>query len=292
VKIVFTAGRVTLFLSLSNTGLNNSALMKYLFDSWGTIVSRIKEARHAMLMFDFDGTLTPIVDTPEIAVLHEQTRKLLKSLTRGHNFTVAIVSGRAINDLQSRVAVSGIIYAGNHGLEIQGPGVSFVHPITDEIKPILRIMGLVLKKTLSTIRGVIVEDKGLTLSVHYRLVDDEKEHEVRSIVENTVGIAERLGKIRTTPGKKVHEVRPNVSWDKGKAVKYLMKRYGKGGRMSKLLPIYLGDDLADEDAFRVVENYGGIAVYIGGENRLSVASYYLSSSGEVDQLIKELLRLN
>ena len=277
---------------MSVTGPNESVLMKYLFDSWETIVSKIKEARHAMLMFDFDGTLTPIVDTPEMAKLYEQTRVLLKSLARSHNFTVAVVSGRAINDLQCKVAVPGIIYAGNHGLEIEGPGMSFVHPIIDEIKPVLRVIGLVLKKTLGTMRGVVVEDKGLTLSVHYRLVDDEKAYEVKSIVENTVGVAEVLGKVRTTPGKKVHEVRPNVPWDKGKAIKYIMKRYGKGGRKSGLLPIYLGDDLTDEDAFSVVESYGGIAVYVGGENNLSIASYYLNSSGEVDELIKELLRLD
>lgn len=266
--------------------------MKYLFDSWENIAGQIREASHTMLMFDFDGTLTPIVDTPEMAMLHEQTRRLLKSLARNRNFTLAIISGRSITDLQCKVAVPGIIYAGNHGLEINGPRLVFVHPLTDEIKPIMRLMGLVLRKALREIRGVIVEDKGITLSVHYRLVDDEKAKRVEDMVENTLGVATALGKVRTTVGKKVHEIRPNVSWDKGKAVKYIMKRYRKGGRRSGILPIYLGDDLTDEDAFRVVESYGGVAVYIGGENNQSFASYYLNSADEVEQLIKELLTLD
>lgn len=267
--------------------------MKYLFDSWENIAGQIREASHTMIMFDFDGTLTPIVDTPEMANLYEESRRLLKGLARCRNFTVAIISGRAINDLQCKVAVSGIIYAGNHGLEIQGPsGLNFVHPITEEFKPILRLMGLVLRKALREIRGVIVEDKGITLSVHYRLVDDETAKRVEDIVENKLGVATALGKVRITEGKKVHEVRPNVSWDKGKAVKYIMKRYRKGGRGSGMLPIYLGDDLTDEDAFRVVESYGGVAVYIGGENNQSFASYYLNSADEVEQLITELLTLD
>ncbi len=266
--------------------------MKYLFGSWENIVKRIREASHILLVFDFDGTLTPIVDTPEMAILKEQTRKLLKSLTRNRKFTLAIISGRSITDLQSKVAVPSIIYAGNHGLEIEGLGLNFAHPITDEIRPIMRLIGLVLKKALGGIRGVIVEDKGITLSVHHRLVDGEKTEKVEDIVENTLGVATALGKVRTTAGKKVHEVRPNVSWDKGKAVKYIMKRYGRGGRRSGILPIYLGDDLTDEDAFRVVESYGGVAVYVGGENNRSIASYYLNSSDEVEQMIKELLTLN
>lgn len=266
--------------------------MYYLFDAWETIANRIRTARHTLLMFDFDGTLTPIVDTPEMAKLHEESRKLLKSLARCRKFTIAVVSGRAINDLQCKVAVPGIIYAGNHGLEIQGLDLDFVHPITEEVRPLLRILGLVLKKALGAIRGVIVEDKGLSLSVHYRLVDDQEVDQVNDIFESTVGVAAVLGKVRTTSGKMVREVRPAVPWDKGKAVKLLMRRYGRGGRQSGLLPIYLGDDLSDEDAFKVIESYGGVAVYVGAENNQSAASYYLKSTGEVDDFIKELLRLD
>ena len=266
--------------------------MQYLFDAWQIIVDKIRTASHTLFMFDFDGTLTPIVDTPEMAELHEESRELLKSLARCSNSTVAIISGRAINDLQSKIGIPGIIYAGNHGLEIQGPDLAFVHPITEEVGPVVRMVALLLKKALGAIRGAIVEDKGLTLSVHYRLVDDQEVDEVKDILDSTVGLAAVLGKVRTSSGKMVHEIRPAVPWNKGKAVKLLMKRYGKGGWQSGLLPIYVGDDLTDEDAFQVIENYGGVTVYVGGENHQSSASYYLKSTGEVANLIKELLRLN
>jgi trehalose 6-phosphate phosphatase len=266
--------------------------MQYLFDSWESVTNKIQAARHVLLMFDFDGTLTPIVDTPEIADLHVQTRVLLRGLSRYKKFTVAVISGRALNDLQSKIAVPGIIYAGNHGLEIEGPELSFIHPITEEIKPALRIMGIVLKKALGAIQGAMVEDKGITLSIHYRLVDDGKAQQVKDIVENTVGVAEMLGKVRTRSGKMVYEIMPAVSWDKGKAVKYIMKRYGRGGRQSGLLPIYFGDDLTDEDAFKVIESYGGTAIYVGDENKQSAAGYYLKSNWEVDDFMRLLLRLN
>ena len=105
--------------------------------------------------------------------------------------------------------------------------------------------------SLSSIKGVLVEDKGITLSVHYRQVEEEIAGDIRRIVEKIVTGPVALGMVKITTGKKVIEVRPAVNWDKGKAIRLLMKRYGKGGRNSGLLPIYLGDDRTDEDGFQL-----------------------------------------
>jgi trehalose 6-phosphate phosphatase len=111
-------------------------------------------------------------------------------------------------------------------------------------------------------QGSEVEDKGITWR-HYRQADEEKVNDVENLVKRAlVGPASSIFKI--TSGKKVYEVRPAANWDKGKAIRLLMKKYGKGGRLSGLLPIYLGDDLTDEDGFRIIEKYGkGITVYVG-----------------------------
>jgi trehalose-phosphatase len=122
---------------------------------------------------DYDGTLTPIVERPELAKLPEETCKLLQHLTTRPHFTLGIISGRALADLKALVNLKGILYAGNHGFEIEGPGLSFISPIADEIKPLIRILRQVLNMGVSTIKGVLVEDKGVTLSVHYRQVADE-----------------------------------------------------------------------------------------------------------------------
>lgn len=264
--------------------------MEQLISSWPTIAARLRSARHVLLMTDFDGTLTPIAERPELADLSPATRSILQSLARLPDFTIGVISGRALVDLREKVGVSGLVYAGNHGLEIEGQGISLVHPIAEEMEPVLRVLQYVLSSALRTIKGAFVEDKKLSLSVHYRLVDESQSAKVENIVREVVGRAEAAGQAKITRGKKVYEVRPSVTWDKGKAVKLLMKKYGKGGRKSGLVPLYLGDDLTDEDGFRAIEAYGmGISVFVGEAGERSNARYCLKSPAEVFVFLKMLL---
>lgn len=267
--------------------------MEHLLSAWNFIAEQIQAAKHVLLLSDFDGTLAPIVDRPELAVIPETTCRLLEALTHDPCFTVGVISGRALSDLKERVNIDGIIYAGNHGFEIEGPGLNFINPIAEEIKPFFRIVRQILGLTLGAIKGVLVEDKGLTLSIHYRQAQEEKARDIRTIVERTVNGLPARGLFKVTSGKKVYEVRPAVDWDKGKAIRMLMKRYGKGDRQSGLLPIYLGDDLTDEDGFRIFEKHGdGIAVHVGGVNVHSAARYYLDSPDEVVVFLDRVLDIS
>jgi trehalose 6-phosphate phosphatase len=215
---------------------------------------------------------------------------MLQELRRVHNMTLGVISGRALDDIKNKVGVKGIIYAGNHGLEIEGPGISFINPLADEIKPLIKMISYILHKTFETARGVFVEDKGLSLSVHYRLAEDSQTENVKSTLEHVVGGAQASGKIKISNGKKVFEVKPGVEWDKGKAIKLLMKKYGKGGRHSGLVPIFLGDDLTDEDGFKVIEKYGnGFSIFVGEPNMDTSARYYLNSPPEVEIFFSWLL---
>jgi trehalose-phosphatase len=264
--------------------------MEHLLSIWPRVLEQTRKAKHILFLSDFDGTLAPIVEKPEMAVMGENTRRLLQKLTEDRHFTVGIVSGRALADLKDKVNIKGIIYAGNHGFEIEGPGLNFINPVVDEIKPLFRIVRQILTLTLSSIKGVLVEDKGITLSVHYRQVDDEKAQDVKSLIERTINGPASQGLFKMTSGKKVYEVRPAVNWDKGKAIRLLIKRYGKGGRENGLLPIYLGDDLTDEDGFQIIENYGqGISVRVGEPCSGSLARYFLNSSSEVHYFLFRLL---
>lgn len=264
--------------------------MEHLLSVWPRVALQLRDARHILLLTDYDGTLTPIVERPELANLPESTRLIFEALAGRYEFTVGVISGRALADLKDKVGIRGIIYAGNHGMEIEGPGISFVNPMAEEFRPILRIVHHVLSRALGRIRGVIVEDKGLSLSVHYRLVEEDKAEEVKKTFERIAGGAQAVGKVKITSGKKVYEVRPAVTWDKGRAIKLLMKKYSKGGRKSGLLPIYLGDDLTDEDGFRVIENYGnGLSVFVGAKGQHSAARYFLKSPAEVTEFLEILL---
>ena len=264
--------------------------MEHLLSAWPRVIKQLRSASHVLLLLDYDGTLTPIAPRPELADLPESVRQLLEALARQRRLTLAIISGRALVDIKEKVGISSLVYAGNHGLEIEGPGISFVSPLAEEFKPVLRRMYHLLSQALGAVKGVLVEDKGLTLSVHYRQVADDKGKEVRSTFERITGDAARLGRIRITSGKKVYEIRPAVAWDKGKVVKILMEKCGEGERKSEPLPIYIGDDLTDEDAFRAIEHYGGgISVFVGGGDSPSSARYFLQSPDEVAKFLSLLL---
>jgi trehalose 6-phosphate phosphatase len=148
----------------------------------------------------------------------------------------------------------------------------------------------ILTTTLGSIKGVFVEDKGLTLSVHYRQADETRTQTVQQIADQSLKGPLLTGILKITQGKKVVEVRPAVSRDKGRAIRLLMKRHGKGGKQSGLIPIYLRDDLTDEDGFKMIARYGqGISIYVGDEPEKSIAAYFLKSTEEVPVLIDKLL---
>lgn len=262
--------------------------MQHLFSAWQEVAPRLKEAGQILLLSDYDGTLSPIVERPEMAELPQKTRSLLQKLVRRHNFTVGIISGRALNDLKSRVGLGGITYAGNHGLEIEGPGFTFISPLAEEVKPLLRLLHLVLSRALKAIRGAFVENKGLTLSVHYRQVEDSQSKEVKGTFESVVALSRAVGKIRTTKGKKVYEIMPAVDWDKGRAIELLLERHGRGVKREPLL-VFLGDDLTDEDGFRAIGKHNGISIFVGDEGSKSQANYFLRSPAEVEKFLELLL---
>lgn len=262
--------------------------MQHLFSVWQDIARSLKAAKRVLLLCDYDGTLTPIVERPELAQLSEKTRQLLLALARQSHFTVGVISGRALTDLKQKVGISGIIYAGNHGLEIEGPGIGLVNPLAEEMRPMFRLIHQVLSKSMAPIRGVLVENKGLSLSIHYRMVEDDKSEEVRNVFEKVIATARSLGKVRITTGKKVYEVRPPVDWDKGKAISLLIEKYGKLKARSELLPMFLGDDQTDEDGFKAIESHGGISILVGEDTAGSAARYYLKSPDEVQQFLSML----
>lgn len=261
--------------------------MDNLLFAWPEVVRRVRNAGHILLLSDYDGTLTPIVERPELAELSGTTRILLQKLAHRRNCQVGIISGRAICDLKEMVGMDGIIYAGNHGLEIEGPGFKFINPLAEELKPLLKLLHQVLGRTLTVIKGAFVEDKGLTLSIHYRQVDESQVSEVTSSIESIVSTSRAVGKVKTTTGKKVYEVRPAVDWDKGKAIQLILDKHIP--KKGKPLVIFVGDDRTDEDGFKVVNRYGGISIFIGEENAESNANYCLHSCNEVERFLELLL---
>ena len=237
-------------------------------------------------MFDYDGTLTPIVARPELALLSGDTRRLLTLLSGMARFTVGVVSGRELADLESLVAIPGLVYAGNHGLEMSGAGMEYVHPGAPEFVDTLVEVGGLLEQKLADVPGILVDNKRLTLTVHFRNTPDsyraQVEHTVVAVTKPNVD----SGQLKITRGKGLLEVRPNIDWGKGNAIERIHQNCGDSP-----LPVFFGDDETDEEGFAVVQHVGGIAVYIGGTRRNTKALHQLESPGEVAQVLELLTQL-
>ncbi|HEX6940375.1 MAG TPA: trehalose-phosphatase [Longimicrobiales bacterium] len=238
-----------------------------------------------LLALDFDGTLVPIAPRPEAAVLSGEARSLVARLAARPDTDVAVVSGRALEDIRAKVGLDGVYYAGNHGLEIEGPGVQRVHADAVAARPRIEACAAELREALAGIEGVVLEDKGVTLSVHYRLVASEEEvARVRATVLRVCGGREG---VRITEGKRVLEARPAADWDKGHATRFLLKALELDA-LPRSPAIFIGDDLTDEDAFRALRGRGDGVLVAAGEPSETAATAVLHSTDEVLELLAAL----
>jgi trehalose 6-phosphate phosphatase len=251
------------------------------------LTTRLRAARAAaglmLVGLDFDGTLAPIVPRPDDAALPATTRPVLEQLAQRRDTRVALVSGRSLRDLRERVGIGGLFYAGNHGLEIEGPAVHRVHAEAEASMERLGVLARRLEARLAGLDGVIVEDKGLTLSVHYRLVNDATaEARVRAQVHD---VCAGVPGLRLTAGKKVVEIRPDVDWHKGRALRFLRDTLTAGHMRAPVL--FIGDDRTDEDAFREVGD-DGCAIFVGEPIADSAAHASLPDVASVARFLREL----
>jgi len=221
---------------------------------------------------DFDGTLSPIASTPHEPEIADACRDALAALVAHPGVTVGVVSGRALADLKDRVGVQGVAYAGNHGLELEYRGETEVHPTAATHRPHLREVRRELEDRVGDVRGCEVEDKELTLSVHYRRTPPAVVEDVRDGVRDVVPEDDR--DLRVGEGKAVLEVRPAIEWDKGSAVLYLLEHLEDVRRV-----VYVGDDVTDEDAFEVLDE-ADVGVHVGPGHG-SAADYRLESQADV-----------
>lgn len=265
--------------------------MEHLFIAWDDLAAACRAADRVLVLADYDGTLTPIVSRPEEAILSEEMRYRLILLASVPTITVGVISGRELMDVESLVAIGGLYYAGNHGLEMDGPGYRYVNPEAEQTRPLFHELAGKLQNALAGIEGIVLQDKELSLSVHYRLVEAEREAEVERIVKSLVEplVAER--KVRLHPGKKVWEIRPPVDWHKGRAVAVIREEVAREFSAANLFTIFLGDDVTDEDAFKAVVPPDGWSVYVGSPLPASAAPYYLESVAEVGELLDRLTGL-
>jgi trehalose-phosphatase len=258
--------------------------MKYLFDDKDRIIEEVKSRARRALFLDYDGTLTPIVEDPEKAFLSHEYRKVIASLLRNERNSVCIISGRAIEQLEGFIRLKGLVLAGNHGMQIAGPDIFYVNDEALRAKALLGEIAQMLQLKVRGFEGVLVEDKGLTVSVHYRMLAASQHAQLKNFFFREMEKFLTSKTVVITRGKKVLEVRPNVVWDKGSAVKWLLDYLSKD-LLEEPYPIYMGDDETDEDAFRTLKGRG-LTVLVSPRKKESQASHFIRSVEETYRFLR------
>jgi alpha,alpha-trehalase len=243
----------------------------------------IAHVRQTAIFLDYDGTLTPIVERPELAKLDDVTRSTVSRLAEHH--LVAVISGRDLTDVRFLVDLDNLYYAGSHGFEIAGPGN--MHSLVEQGEEYLPVIDKVdgeLHDRLDDIEGVLIERKRLSVAVHFRLASTDAESDVSDAVDKVVSHFQGL---RRSEGKKVIEVQPDIDWHKGKAVEWLMQRLEIDPSVS--LVVYIGDDLTDEDAFRSLRGRGLSILVRDPAPRDTYADLAVDDPAEVRALLQGLI---
>ena len=232
------------------------------------------------VFLDYDGTLTPIVSRPEDAWLSESMRQTLRSLAA--RLPVAILSGRDLDDVRGRVHVDGIVYAGSHGFDIAGAG-GLRRELGAAYLPVLDAAEAELREALDDIPGAQLERKHFSVAAHYRNVNED---DASIVAQAADAVAAKHRELRKISGKKVYELLPDIDWNKGKAVLWLLETLEL--ERGNAVPIFIGDDRTDEDAFSALEKRG-IGILVSDQPQVTAASYWLKNPEEVERFLRALI---
>ncbi|KAK8945689.1 putative trehalose-phosphate phosphatase 2 [Platanthera guangdongensis] len=269
-------------------------------------ITNYAKGKKVALFLDYDGTLAPIVDNPDHAFMSSDMRAAVKIVAS--YFPTAIISGRSRDKVHEFVGLTELYYAGSHGMDIIGPlrdskipsnnpncitstdeqgkEVNLFQPASEFLPMIDEVYRSLMENTKDII-GSKVENNKFCVSVHYRLVD-EKSWDL--VAQRVFKVLENYPWLRLTYGRKVLEIRPIIDWNKGKAVEFLLDSLGLNDR-DDVLPIYVGDDRTDEDAFKVLrEGNKGCGILVSSAPKDTNAYYSLRDPSEVMEFLTSLAR--
>ncbi|KAL6598528.1 hypothetical protein ACP70R_046227 [Stipagrostis hirtigluma subsp. patula] len=252
------------------------------------------KGKQIVMFLDYDGTLSPIVDDPDAAYMSDTMRRAVRSVAK--HFPTAIVSGRCRDKVFDFVKLAELYYAGSHGMDIKGPAKASRHtkakpkrvlfqPASEFLPMIQQVHESLIEKT-KCIPGAKVENNKFCVSVHFRCVDEKSWSTLADMVKS---VLKDYPKLKLTQGRMVFEVRPTIKWDKGKALEFLLESLGFAD-CSDVLPVYIGDDRTDEDAFKVLRKRGqGIGILVSKYPKDTTASYSLQEPAEVMEFLLRLV---
>jgi trehalose-phosphatase len=236
------------------------------------------------VLCDFDGTLAEFDPDPHAVWLPPSIREALNGIAEARDATVGLVSGRRLADIRSRAELGNhAFYAGFHGLEIEGEGMKFVHPDVHASRDLIQSLVAGIGRDVQGLGGVFVENKDLSLVVHFRAATTDVQLRVREIIERHAQPHVEAGRLRVMRGSCARELMPLVRWNKGTAVAWICDRVER--RHGPTWPLYVGDDLTDEDAFKVVKGRG---LGVAASDRVTAADVKVDGPAGVEMLLSAL----
>ena len=227
--------------------------------------------RIPIVFLDYDGTLVPIITNPNDSYLSQE---------------IGIISGRDLNDVKPRINLDGITYMGNHGFEIiDSSNNSFQQNQWLNFVSLFNQIEFELNSSLKHIDNIQIERKKYSISIHYRQLNNFDISKLEVIIDQNVSNYSSLKKIN---GKKIFEIVPNVNWNKGKALIFLLNKLNL--KSNDIIPIYVGDDVTDETVFLSIRDIG-IGIVVGDDDRLTFAKYSLKCHNDVKLFLKNLISI-
>jgi trehalose-phosphatase len=235
-----------------------------------------------LLLCDFDGTLCEFQAYPAPVRLPASRAALLERIARQAATTIGVVSGRRLSDVRARTRLdpSGKFFAGLHGLEIEGAGERFLHPGIGDVRSHVLRLAAALAPHFAPLPGAFIEDKGLSIVVHFREASPADRATIAARFEQEAAPEVAAGHLRVMHGASMLEVLPNLDWNKGHAVEWIRDRV-----TPPPFTVYLGDDVTDEDAFRATKGHG---ISIAASDRVSGADYFVDGPPAVEQILAVL----
>jgi trehalose-phosphatase len=225
------------------------------------VVTQYQHGRPLALLFDYDGTLTPIVGHPSLALLPEETGRLLADLAAADNVTLGVVSGRALAHLRDLVRLPGVRYAGSGGMHLDLDGLRVCDPAADEFDRIVDAITEAISEPVRWFPGAWVEWKPGCVAVHYRALTPLKAACLREVVRDTlVFLAEAAPPLRVRDSSQSLQIALASSWTKGDAAGRILRDLDPTA-----VPVYAGDGETDLEAVARVNAAGGLTIGVGPE---------------------------
>ncbi len=261
-------------------------MTNYLFDHLGTINTQLRSATNILLCLDYDGTLVNFENAPEKVTTPLSVQKILQILAISPQITVALITGRTAEDIKKRINYDHLIIGSTHGLLIEYPNKPpFIWEKAQKLQPLIQQIKYQIVQTFTNIPGVLIEDKKVTIAVHYRQAANNQTSKIIHKFESIVTKNDINHELELLKGSKVMEARP-TGWNKGKAIQHLLTTHC---RKNDMLPLYIGDDTTDEDAFYYLRNKGITILVNHHMNKKTDAQYFVHQPQEVHSFLNNII---